>query len=758
MKKKLFDTNSVYFKYIVSYAALLCIPVLFFIIVYSVFEENVESESRSTHEYKLGQVVSRMDSCLKNAVDTSYRLSELEELDLKSADQYDLYLLQQQLKDITGHDELFYDVGLYYMNSPWILTSNSEYTADEFVRRYLPENYSVENLKEVLYENDMLIFSSAFSDRTLNSELVTLIVRPTFFENKGMMFFMIEKNKFDDLISDVLFGHESENILFIDSQGLLKYSKNILDEDVVEYTNTDKWQRFDLNHINVFEDRIGSQKYIISATESDYLNIYYLLLTPKSAYFGDVYRMRIVVFGLFLFILAMGALMIYLAMKMNYNPLKDLYERTRELSGFKESGNEIDSIHKGLDIFADKEKQYIAEVSASHESMRNDKLLKLLRTEIDKEVFLKDADDLNLDTDNSYYRVVTIHICHDIIEYKRSDVEKWLKGQYKNYFNGIYVDIYENENFAFVVQQPDDELLLKELNRLKNDMTAEFNLVFCIGVGKSYFDIENIKSSSIESITAIRYSYIYGNNSVIEFDKLSIDKEYKTINIAKELEVLKTLLGGRNIEESVAQIKHIISKIKNSGSNIFSVKRAIIELVSLTSKWIRESEVGFEENGEKLNMKNSVAALSMDAIASADTIDIAEDLLINVCTYLYDPTSDEKEIIDESQILRNNFMNYINENCYDANFSIKQMASDFNITQSYLSQRFKVITGQTISSYINNKRIEKAKDMLINTDILIKDIILEIGYYDVSSFLRKFKQCEGITPGAYREKYKIPHS
>ena len=108
--KKFIDTNSVYFKYIVTYIALLCIPMLFFIIVYTIFEENVEQETLDTHEYKMTQTVSQMDTCLERVIDASYELSVLEDLNLASADQYDYYLIQQQLKNITARDNLFSDV------------------------------------------------------------------------------------------------------------------------------------------------------------------------------------------------------------------------------------------------------------------------------------------------------------------------------------------------------------------------------------------------------------------------------------------------------------------------------------------------------------------------------------------------------------------------------------------------------------------------------------------------------------------------
>jgi AraC-like DNA-binding protein len=51
------------------------------------------------------------------------------------------------------------------------------------------------------------------------------------------------------------------------------------------------------------------------------------------------------------------------------------------------------------------------------------------------------------------------------------------------------------------------------------------------------------------------------------------------------------------------------------------------------------------------------------------------------------------------------------------------------------------------------EQTELAKKVLINSDRPIKDIVADIGYVDVSNFVRKFKKREGITPGRYRELY-----
>jgi AraC-like DNA-binding protein len=66
---------------------------------------------------------------------------------------------------------------------------------------------------------------------------------------------------------------------------------------------------------------------------------------------------------------------------------------------------------------------------------------------------------------------------------------------------------------------------------------------------------------------------------------------------------------------------------------------------------------------------------------------------------------------------------------------------------------FKEMTGKTMHVFVDELRLEKAINLLKQTDIPLKIISREIGYYNYSSFIRKFKDFYNCTPGAYRKNY-----
>ena len=72
---------------------------------------------------------------------------------------------------------------------------------------------------------------------------------------------------------------------------------------------------------------------------------------------------------------------------------------------------------------------------------------------------------------------------------------------------------------------------------------------------------------------------------------------------------------------------------------------------------------------------------------------------------------------------------------------------------AYFSTMFKKETGITISEYIVQTRMEKAKELLRFTNMSVASICEQVGYADVKSFTRNFKKSTGMKPSEYRKIY-----
>ena len=98
-------------------------------------------------------------------------------------------------------------------------------------------------------------------------------------------------------------------------------------------------------------------------------------------------------------------------------------------------------------------------------------------------------------------------------------------------------------------------------------------------------------------------------------------------------------------------------------------------------------------------------------------------------------------------------LEYINENI-DKCLSVNSVAYSLKITPEYLSAYFKKTSGLNISTYINNAKMEKAKEILRSKkNVKISDVAEMVGIDQVNTFNRKFKKYTGETPSSFRQKF-----
>ena len=109
--------------------------------------------------------------------------------------------------------------------------------------------------------------------------------------------------------------------------------------------------------------------------------------------------------------------------------------------------------------------------------------------------------------------------------------------------------------------------------------------------------------------------------------------------------------------------------------------------------------------------------------------------------------------LNSEETLTQRLIEHIKINSSDQNLSLISVASAFNLNSNYLSSYFKEQIGENFLGYVRKIRLEKAKELLANTDLSINDIAMLTGFSGDAVFIRNFKKYEGCTPGKYRETY-----
>ena len=88
-----------------------------------------------------------------------------------------------------------------------------------------------------------------------------------------------------------------------------------------------------------------------------------------------------------------------------------------------------------------------------------------------------------------------------------------------------------------------------------------------------------------------------------------------------------------------------------------------------------------------------------------------------------------------------------------ANLTLSALAAMQNISPSYLSALFKQEVGETLTEYVNGKRIKRAMQLLETTKMQVQNVAQNCGILDVHYFSKIFKKTTGMTPKEYRESF-----
>lgn len=82
--------------------------------------------------------------------------------------------------------------------------------------------------------------------------------------------------------------------------------------------------------------------------------------------------------------------------------------------------------------------------------------------------------------------------------------------------------------------------------------------------------------------------------------------------------------------------------------------------------------------------------------------------------------------------------------------SIRSIANALGVSPNYLGTQFNRHTGSTINEYVNQLRIERGRQFILQTELSVQEISVEVGFNSASYFIRKFREQYGISPTSLR--------
>ena len=87
---------------------------------------------------------------------------------------------------------------------------------------------------------------------------------------------------------------------------------------------------------------------------------------------------------------------------------------------------------------------------------------------------------------------------------------------------------------------------------------------------------------------------------------------------------------------------------------------------------------------------------------------------------------------------------------YTEDISLQDVAQVMNYSDAYFCKLFRQCFDKSFTTYLSEFRVEKAKRLLTDVTINVKEISDKVGYRDPNYFAKVFKRIVGITPSEYR--------
>jgi len=497
---------------------------------------------------------------------------------------------------------------------------------------------------------------------------------------------------------------------------------------------------------------LGDGDTLVFASRSAVTGMCYARFLPEDVVYRALESQELYTVIIAVAAVAIAVVMIFFAIDRSYSPIHSLaiWIRSQQPDAFYGSQNELAMVRMALDNAFSRNEVLTQTVSTSRQGLVDHLLGNLLRGRYPtEEAFLSAADRLDVPFGKPYYAVSILLIEEGHELPKITKLMDIIKTDLPEEFHIEVKDMLLDRKLILVLcsDTDDTDLYCQVMTDLKNRLLEQESLLTSIGMGSFYDSYDMVGKSYLDSINALDYRMVYGKDCLITPDIYNNNTPGLSDSYpAPDLELLDASLASQNAEMASTVISRINANIKLKSYSLHISKYICYDIFSIFRKYSDFSDLG---NGRTISQ-----SLDITSLISYDTVDDFFSGLQELIQAKFQPAP-VVPVLSHSHI-GPQLLEYTDSHCLSHDFQIKTMAEHFDITPQYMRKLFKSHAGLNISDYVSNKRLERAMELLISTDMPLQDIVVEIGNSDISGFVRFFKQKTGLTPGQYR-KANHPH-
>lgn len=286
--------------------------------------------------------------------------------------------------------------------------------------------------------------------------------------------------------------------------------------------------------------------------------------------------------------------------------------------------------------------------------------------------------------------------------------------------------------------------VLRFSDTVQNTIQKACAISTTLGIGKGVKEISELSLSYKKACEAADFKFFMGSGQIIYYKDINYKNEKNSIDDFEKIE--KGILSSIELCDKETLNKNIDSLFarfeNNAGESDIYIRSLCINLIAKGSVLLLDHH----ESYEKIFGKESYI---WDKVMRVDTIFDIRQWIKNIFNGVIEYLSGRRD--DHNKKVINDILKII-EKRYGENLTITDIAKEVYLSMNYTSIIFKREMGESFTDYLIRYRLEKARQMLKETNMKVYQIGSEIGYSNISYFCSIFKNVYGVSPNEYRDK------
>ncbi|MFB9275980.1 helix-turn-helix domain-containing protein [Cohnella cellulosilytica] len=468
-------------------------------------------------------------------------------------------------------------------------------------------------------------------------------------------------------------------------------------------------------------------KSLITYTSPDKYGWQYVRITPYEAITAAVTKVRSTTLQIATVILGVGLMLSWLLSRFLYVPIHKIESRVEALeserrdSSYTVRQNMLRKLVQMKDFNPEYQLDKLQSLNISFDFTRP---YMLAHIRIDGLKQLKDQGHNDLLTYKFAIMNIASEICSKFMRVEAVDLEE----------NGLLLMMN-----ALSGQLPGPELQLM-FGEVQHACKEYLNL--SVTVAYSPYSSEPLELHYLfkEAHSASQHRFFLGTNTIIASSGLDLsDSTAYAFPVGKEKRMIDALIGGKN-DEAKALFEEIMQETAHYPPVIANVaaKHLTVSLTNMITE--------IERNG---SLQLGFGPEAIPDIAECETLEELTERYYALFEVLKLRLVEKRS--GKQEELTRRITELIETQYADPNLSLNYIAEELNMSPYHISRVYRHQTLNNIVDRINQVRMDKAKELLIQSEHSVAEIAERTGYTNSSYFHRIFKKINGVTPSEFRK-------